>query len=266
MPGVEADDVIGTLATRVAAAGGEVVIVTGDKDFQQLVGRSISLLDPMFDRRTDVAQVRERYGIEPERWVDIIGLMGDAIDNIPGIRGIGEKTASALITHARSLEALLADPDGIADERHPRRRRADREGPRACRAGGAREAPRDDPLRPRDRRDPRGLSLCRTGPRRRSRSICRELEFHRLLREIPLLDVVVPEGERPSCPVALDGREGPEVLGDVAAALRVGLFVDATTEGAMLARAERHHAGTARRRARDPSGAARARKPAVTRR
>jgi DNA polymerase-1 len=78
MTGVEADDVIGTLATRVAAAGGEVVIVTGDKDFQQLVGPRISLLDPMYDKRIGVAQVRERYGIEPERWVDFIGLMGAA--------------------------------------------------------------------------------------------------------------------------------------------------------------------------------------------
>src|SRR5690349_7904699 len=63
MPGVEADDVIGTLAVRVAAAGGEVVIVTGDKDFQQLVGPRIALLDPMFDKRTGVTQVEERYGI-----------------------------------------------------------------------------------------------------------------------------------------------------------------------------------------------------------
>ncbi len=188
----------------------------------------------MFDRRTNVAQVRERYGIEPERWVDIIGLMGDAIDNIPGIRGIGEKTASALIKHAGSLEALLADPDGITTS-----------GIRGA-AGliaKVREHAEQAALAKRLATIRCDLEIAETledfryaGPDRvRLEDICRELEFHRLLREIPLLDVVVPEGEGPSCPVALDGREGPEVLGDVAAASRVGLFVDATTEGAMLA-------------------------------
>ena len=111
--GVEADDVIGTLATRAADAGTEVVIVTGDKDFQQLVGPRISLLDTMYGKRTTLDDVRARYGVEPERWVDIVGLMGDAIDNIPGIRGIGEKTAAALIRHAGTLEALLGGLDGL---------------------------------------------------------------------------------------------------------------------------------------------------------
>src|SRR4030095_15225132 len=84
------------------------------KDFQQLVTERVTLFDPMFDKRTAVGDVRTRFGIEPARWVDIIGLMGAAIDNIPGIKGVGEKTASALIQHAGSLEALLADPDAIA--------------------------------------------------------------------------------------------------------------------------------------------------------
>lgn len=234
MPGVEADDVIGTLATRIAAAGGEVVIVTGDKDFQQLVGPRISLLDPMYDKRTGIEQVRERYGIEPERWVDIIGLMGDAIDNIPGIRGIGEKTASALIRHTGTLEALLADPDAIAQS-----------GVRGA-AGiiaKVREHAEQAALAKRlatircDLAIPETLDDFRyAGPdRARLEDICREFEFHRLLREIPLLDVVVPEGEGPSCPVALDGREGVEVLPEIAAATSVGLFVDATTENAMRA-------------------------------
>ncbi len=234
MPGVEADDVIGTLATRVAAAGGEVVIVTGDKDFQQLVGPRISLLDPMFDRRTGVAQVRERYGIEPERWVDIIGLMGDSIDNIPGIRGVGEKTASALIRHAGTLEALLADPDVIAQS-----------GIRGA-AGliaKVREHAEQAALAKRLATIRCDLAIAETlddfryaGPDRvRLEDVCRELEFHRLLREIPLLDVVVPEGEGPSCPVALDGREGAEVLPEIATATCVGLFVDATTDSAMRA-------------------------------
>jgi DNA polymerase-1 len=234
MPGVEADDVIGTLATRVAAAGGEVVIVTGDKDFQQLVGPRIALLDPMFDKRTGVAQVRERYGIEPERWVDIIGLMGDSIDNIPGIRGIGEKTASALIQHAGTLEALLADPDAIA-----------KSGIRGA-AGiiaKVREHAEQAALAKRLATIRCDLTIAETlddfryaGPDRAAlEEICRELEFHRLLREIPLLDVGMHTEEGPAGPVALDGREGAEVLPDVAAAARIGIFVDATTENAMRA-------------------------------
>jgi DNA polymerase-1 len=234
MRGVEADDVIGTLATRVAAAGGEVVIVTGDKDFQQLVGPRISLLDPMFDKRTGVAQVKERYGIEPERWVDVIGLMGDSIDNIPGIKGIGEKTASALIRHAGSLEALLADPDAIA-----------KSGIRGA-AGliaKVREHAEQATLAKKLATIRCDLEVAESledfrypGPDRALlEELCRELEFHRLLREIPLLEVVPPGDDAPFCPVALDGREGAEVLPDVASAALVGLFVDATTEGAMRA-------------------------------
>jgi len=234
MKGVEADDVIGTLATRIAAAGGEVVIVTGDKDFQQLVGPQITLFDPMYDKRIGVAQVRERYGIEPERWVDIIGLMGDAIDNIPGIKGVGEKTASALIQHAGTLEALLADPDAILES-----------GIRGAvgiiekvRAHAAQAALAKDLATIRC-----NLEIAETfedfryaGPDRAAlEELCRELEFHRLLREIPLLTVVSDDTPTESAPVALDGREGTEVLAEVAGATECGIFVDATVEPAMRA-------------------------------
>jgi DNA polymerase-1 len=216
MPGVEADDVIGTLATRVAEAGGDVVIVTGDKDFQQLVGPHVSLLDPMFDKRTGVDDVRARYGIEPERWVDIIGLMGDAIDNIPGIRGVGEKTASALIRHAGSLEALLTDLDGIA-----------KSGVRG--ATGLIEKVRahaEQSLLAKQlatiRRDvavPETLDDFRyPGPDRAAlEALCRELEFHRLLREIPLLSQPTAV-EAAAAPVTLEGSEGDAVLGQLASA------------------------------------------------
>ena len=236
MRGVEADDVIGTLATRIAAAGGEVVIVTGDKDFQQLVGPGVTLLDPMFDKRTGVAEVQARYGIEPGRWIDIIGLMGDAIDNIPGIKGVGEKTASALIRHAGSLEALLADPDAIAQS-----------GIRGA-AGliaKIREHAEQAVLAKKLATIRCDLEIEETvedfryaGPDRPVlEDLCRELEFHRLLREIPLLEVVGADEDGPPSPVALDGREGPEVLGELAAAGRAGIFVDASPESAMRATA-----------------------------
>jgi len=235
MPGVEADDVIGTLATKVAAAGGEVVIVTGDKDFQQLVGPHVTLLDTMFDKRTGIDDVRARYGIEPERWVDIIGLMGDAIDNIPGIKGVGEKTASALIRHAGTLEAILDDP-GIIAASGVRGAAGLIEKVRAH-AEQAALAKRLATIRCDLALSERLEDFAYAGPDRALlEEICRELEFHRLLREIPLLaHVGVADAEGPSCPVALDGREGVEVLAELGGAAQIGIFVDATVEPAMRA-------------------------------
>ncbi|HLK11749.1 MAG TPA: DNA polymerase I [Candidatus Binatia bacterium] len=113
VPGVEADDAIGTLAAAAARAGLETVIVTGDKDMMQLVDEHTTLLDTMRDRRIGPAEVRARFGVEPARVPDVLGLMGDAIDNIPGVTGIGEKTASALVARLGPIEAILAAPERI---------------------------------------------------------------------------------------------------------------------------------------------------------
>lgn len=106
VPGVEADDVIGTLARAAVERDFEVVIVTSDKDMMQLVGPRVTLLDTMHDRRSGIAEVRNRFGVAPEQVVDVMALMGDAVDNIPGVRGIGEKTAIRLIAHFGTLDAL----------------------------------------------------------------------------------------------------------------------------------------------------------------
>jgi len=111
--GVEADDVIGTVARQAVASGMDVVIVTGDKDMMQLVGEHVSLWDTMRDRWTRLDDIRARFGLEPAQLVDVMALMGDATDNIPGVAGIGEKTATALIRQFGSLEAVLADPDAV---------------------------------------------------------------------------------------------------------------------------------------------------------
>ncbi|HYC21815.1 MAG TPA: DNA polymerase I [Candidatus Bathyarchaeia archaeon] len=113
IPGVEADDVIGTLAARAAGRGIEVVIVTSDKDMMQLVGPRVSLLDTMHDRVTRAPEVQARFGVDPERIVEVMGLMGDSIDNIPGVKGIGEKTASRLIAHFGTIDAVYARLDEI---------------------------------------------------------------------------------------------------------------------------------------------------------
>lgn len=109
LDGYEADDVIGTLVARATRRRFNTVIVTADKDFMQLVGPHVTLWDTMHDRRTGVREVRERLGVEPSAVVDVMALMGDQIDNIKGVPGIGEKTATALIQHFGSLEKLYAN-------------------------------------------------------------------------------------------------------------------------------------------------------------
>ncbi len=106
--GVEADDVIGTLATRAAARGEPVLIVSGDKDLAQLVTEQVHILDTMKNRRMDPAGVVEKFGVAPERIIDYLALMGDASDNIPGVPGVGEKTAAKLLREHGTLEGVIA--------------------------------------------------------------------------------------------------------------------------------------------------------------
>jgi len=108
-PRYEADDLLGSLAAKMTAAGYDVVLVTGDKDLMQCVNDHVSLYDPVKDVRVGAAQVVEKFGVPPDAVTDVQGLMGDSTDNIPGVRGVGPKTATALIQHFHSLEALLAD-------------------------------------------------------------------------------------------------------------------------------------------------------------
>jgi len=105
--GFEADDIIGTIARECEKAGMAVVVVTGDKDLMQIVTANVTLLDTMKDQISGIPEVLERFGVEPERVVEILGLAGDTSDNIPGVPGIGEKTALKLIQEFGSLDALL---------------------------------------------------------------------------------------------------------------------------------------------------------------
>jgi DNA polymerase-1 len=110
VPGYEADDVIATLVDRAQAAGQEVVVVTGDKDLLQLVGprvRVLSVLGRTGERVVyDEAKVRERWGVEPRQIADVLALMGDAIDNIPGVHGVGEKTAVKLVNQFGGVDRV----------------------------------------------------------------------------------------------------------------------------------------------------------------
>ncbi|HEY3307825.1 MAG TPA: DNA polymerase I [Desulfuromonadaceae bacterium] len=107
LQGFEADDIIGTLAAKFANNGGKVIVVTGDKDLMQIVTDRVTLLDTMKGSASGVTEVIERFGVKPELVTDILGLAGDSSDNIPGVPGIGEKTAMKLIHEFGSLDQLL---------------------------------------------------------------------------------------------------------------------------------------------------------------
>lgn len=115
--GYEADDLIGTLAHKAERAGYEVVIVTGDKDMLQLVTPHVRIYDPVKDKWSGEAECVAKFGVEPARVVEVMGLMGDATDNIPGVKGIGEKTAMKLIAQFGSIEELLRRVEEVTPTR-----------------------------------------------------------------------------------------------------------------------------------------------------
>ncbi|UAY92079.1 DNA polymerase I [Pectobacterium polaris] len=112
--GVEADDVIGTLAVQAEKVGKPVLISTGDKDMAQLVTPSVTLINTMNNSILGPQEVCDKYGIPPELIIDFLALMGDASDNIPGVPGVGEKTAQALLQGLGGLDSLYANLDKIA--------------------------------------------------------------------------------------------------------------------------------------------------------
>ncbi|MBY6211373.1 DNA polymerase I [Microbulbifer agarilyticus] len=112
--GVEADDVIGTLALQGAEQGMDVIISTGDKDMAQLVRPGVTLVNTMSNTVMDVEGVKAKFGVGPELIIDFLALMGDKVDNIPGVPGVGEKTALALLQGLGSLKDIYANLDGIA--------------------------------------------------------------------------------------------------------------------------------------------------------
>ena len=111
--GVEADDVIGALAREAAGQGIRTVVSTGDKDLAQLVDPSVTLINTMSNETLDVAGVQAKFGVAPERIVDYLALVGDAVDNVPGVEKVGPKTAAKWLAQYGSLEGVLAHADEI---------------------------------------------------------------------------------------------------------------------------------------------------------
>ena len=122
--GFEADDVIGSLAVRAVDAGFDVVIISGDKDFYQLIAPGVSLLNPgrggpagVDEQWVDLSNAHERLGVSPDRVVDYLALVGDASDNVPGVKGVGAKTAQKLISAYGDLDEVLAHAGEVSGKR-----------------------------------------------------------------------------------------------------------------------------------------------------
>jgi DNA polymerase-1 len=119
LPGYEADDLIATYACKARDAGGEAVIVSSDKDLMQLIGPRVVMWDPMKDRRLAEDAVMEKFGVTPDKMIDLQALIGDSVDNVPGAPGIGPKTAAQLLDEYGDLDTLLARAHEI---KQPKRR------------------------------------------------------------------------------------------------------------------------------------------------
>jgi len=117
LPGYEADDIIAAYACKVRDMGGEVVIVSSDKDLMQLVGDRVFMLDTMKNLKIGIEQVADKFGVTPDKVVDVQALCGDSVDNVPGAPGIGIKTASALINEYGDLDTLLARAGEIKQQK-----------------------------------------------------------------------------------------------------------------------------------------------------
>ncbi len=115
IPGVEADDVIGTIAVEASRDGRNVLISTGDKDMAQLVDENVTLINTMTDTIMGPDEVTTKFGVGPELIIDLLALMGDKADNIPGLPGVGEKTALAMLTGVGGVDKLLAEPESVIE-------------------------------------------------------------------------------------------------------------------------------------------------------
>jgi len=232
--GVEADDVIGTLASQADAAGKEVLIVTSDKDLAQLVNARISLLDTMKNRRMDPAGVVEKFGVPPERIVDYLTLVGDTSDNIPGVPLVGPKTAAKWLVEHGSLDAIIEHAAEIKGKAGENLRASLEQIPMARRLATIRcdvELPlRFDQLHP---AQPDVDQLA---------ALYRRFEFRRLLEELEGSAVAVA----PSPPTPPSETASPEIASPITAAAqpppsektRDELVVDEAAFAAMLHKLE----------------------------
>jgi DNA polymerase-1 len=184
VPGAEADDIIGTLARVAEERGVEVVIISSDKDLYQLVSQKVRIRDGLKDRTVGEEEVRETFGVEPGQVAELLALAGDPSDNVPGIPGIGEKTASGLIREFGTVENLLAHT-GILKGKQKERIEKNAERARLCRR-----------LALIDRNVPLPLGIDDLTPRgiqpERAAALFRRLGFRKLLEDLDLKPAPLP--------------------------------------------------------------------------
>lgn len=178
MEGFEADDIIATLVREAKQAGWEVVIVSGDKDLMQLVGGGVTMWDPQRDAVYDPDAVKSKFGVPPEQLLDMFALMGDSSDNVPGVPGVGQKTAASLIEQFGSLEQLYSDLDKVTQAKIRQKLSENKE-----KAWLSRELVTLDEDVPIEK-SLDGLVLGEPDPER-LRDIFRELEFKKLMGDLP---------------------------------------------------------------------------------
>ncbi len=246
VPGFEADDVIGTLARREAADGLQVVVVSGDKDFYQLIGPRIALLNPgrggaagVEEQWVDESNASERLGVPPRQVVDYLALVGDSSDNVPGVRGIGEKGAVQLLQQFGDLDALLSRRGEVLGKR-----------PREALEQYADDARLSRELVTIQTDVPVSLDLEQTALQEPDRpallKLLAELEFHTLAKRLGSADVGEPaegasgaEGsaDRPQSPadsVRVSVIDDPAALPGLARELRAAPLIALDTETSSL--------------------------------
>jgi len=237
--GYEAEDVLGTIARRIVGEGVEVFLVTGDKDALQLVNSHIKVYNPHREEPAvlDAAAVRARYGVGPERMVDLMALMGDATDNIPSVPGIGEKTAAELLKRFGSLDSLYERLDELESPVRQKSLAASRE-----QVALSRDLARIDTAVPLE------VRLDDLKPREpdwpRLRALFRELEFKRLLEALDERSPRQWRGPAPAVRPLATSAEVDECLGRLRAAQEAALWcwpvqgeaaAGGAAEGVMLA-------------------------------
>jgi DNA polymerase-1 len=207
MEGFEADDIIASYARAAEKAGGECVIISSDKDLMQLVNDKITLFDTMKNKRIGRPEVIEKFGVPPEKVIEVQALAGDSVDNVPGVPGIGIKTAAQLIEDYGDVETLLARAGEIKQQK---RRENLIEHAEAARISKRLVTLKDDvPLpEPIDDLGVRGLDVPRV------EAFLKEMEFTTLLRRIggdtvgpAVVPAAKPSAPAPSAPVSADGYE-----------------------------------------------------------
>ncbi len=200
VPGYEADDVIGTLAVHAAEQGCQAVIVSGDKDFYQLIGPRVALLNPgrggpaaVDEQWVDAANAAERLGVPPGQVVDYLALVGDSSDNIPGVRGVGDKGARTLLGEYGDLDTILARADEVKGKRAREALQSQGDAARLSRelVTIRRDVPVALDLEALADREPDRESLAR---------LLAELEFFTLVRRVGLAEAPVDEASDPAAP------------------------------------------------------------------